>query len=565
MTPPTIPRRPSPRQILSELQQQQQPLLLPPPPQQQQQQQQPKPKPSKPPSRLEQLDQFDLLEGLGLPGQLEQQHQHQQPKRADLREQLKQSNPLEQLEQVNPEDWLDRSNPLEQIELDLEKQVEEKAPKRLDPLENLDLLDQQQSVHTQQEQPKQPKRSKQLIQQDLLELKGERKEHKKEHRKEHKKELKKGLKEVSEASESAPSQPQKQASQSLSSEEEDEQQEDEQQQNAVALPAAATTAVEEVAPSPPPSLTKDDKQDSVQNLTSRTLPEAAAALTAYPPPPPLILYSDDQITISSLHLTIHAFYFPLNTPMTISLLSITEIETLPSSRGSSGGNSGGMIAGWLNYKNWAMSAALPDVWWARDPRRSANGTFTPSSMIPFSFRSGENTASVHLIVRVKGEWLRKGFGVQDERCVKVLQEAWKHVRDSQRGLRSLQPAAAITDSESLGDCEEDGFEVDGSTGESTNGGAEKRRRWMNHPSHHHHQNNTWTAYPFPDDSPLYLAQQQRRGATSLLSSKVSRYHRPQRAKPTSAMTGDTAVLREDESCGDDPLFVDNDLNIYDEI
>ncbi|KAG0365172.1 hypothetical protein BGZ54_006801 [Gamsiella multidivaricata] len=296
------------------------------------------------------------------------------------------------------------------------------------------------------------------------------------------------------------------------------------------------------------SSSEEDQQNSPQGqpMSSPSIAAPApVAMVRYPPLPPSILYSDDQITISSLHLTIHAFYFPLNTPVTIPLLSITEVETITSDTGG-GGNSGG-VAGWLKYKNWGM-AALTDIWWARDPRRTATGAFTSAS--DSSSRSGdkENTPPpVHVVVTVKGEWLRKGFGVQHERGVKVLQDAWKNIKESEVGLKPLRPSAVASD-------EDDGLAIDKPGCDSTNGGSEKRR-WMG-------QQNTWTAYPFADGSPQFIAQQQRRGGSSILSSKAPRYHQPQRAK-----TATTAAMHlgEEESCGDEPLFIDNDGNIHEQI
>ncbi|KAG0214053.1 hypothetical protein BGX28_002919 [Mortierella sp. GBA30] len=255
------------------------------------------------------------------------------------------------------------------------------------------------------------------------------------------------------------------------------------------------------------------------------------ALTKYPPPPPLILYSDDQITVSSLHLTIHSFYFPLNTPVTIPLLSITEVEALPA---EDGGNSGGM-ASWLKYKNWGV-AALSDIWWARDPRRATPGGGILSStlgaaaaaVVPMPApRSGnkENTAPlVHVVVRVEGEWLRKGFGVEHERGVKILKDAWKNVKESELGLRPLRPATVGPSVNEEGDglAVEKPLNEGSSSGGSNGGGSSEKRRWLSY-------QNTWTAYPFADDSPQFLAQQQRRGAGmvggigSTLSSKAPRH------------------------------------------
>ena len=117
-----------------------------------------------------------------------------------------------------------------------------------------------------------------------------------------------------------------------------------------------------------------------------------------------------------------------------------------------GGNSGGM-AGWLKYKNWGVSA-LSDIWWARDPRQTTSATTTSSGgslltstlgaaaaavtvAVPLSrYSNKENTAPlVHVVVRVEGEWLRKGFGVEHERGVKILKDAWKNVKESELGLR----------------------------------------------------------------------------------------------------------------------------------
>jgi hypothetical protein len=293
-------------------------------------------------------------------------------------------------------------------------------------------------------------------------------------------------------------------------------------------------------------------------------------MARYPPPPPSILYSDDQITVSSLHLTIHSFYFPLNTPVTIPLLTITEMDTLPqggqTGGGNGGGSSGGGVTSWLKYKNWGVSAALTDIWWARDYKPlgiAITGTGASSRSV-----GKENTPPlVYVVVRVEGEWLRKGFGVQQEQGVKVLKDAWMNVKENERGLRPLRPATMGMEED------DDGLMIEKPTsgqslsnrsggrvaaGSPSVGGGDsgaEKRRWLNY-------QNTWTAYPFADDSPQFLAQQQRRGATS----KAPRYHQQQsslRPKPTAG--GGHVYLGPEESCGDEPLFIDNDLNIHEEI
>ncbi|KAF9932488.1 hypothetical protein FBU30_008061 [Linnemannia zychae] len=281
----------------------------------------------------------------------------------------------------------------------------------------------------------------------------------------------------------------------------------------------------------------------------------------YPPPPPSILYSDDQITVSSLHLTIHSFYFPLNTPVTIPLLTITEMETLPSESQTSRGNGSGGVTSWLKYKNWGVSTALTDIWWARDYKPST--VTTPGIAASSRSANKENTPPVvYVVVRVEGEWLRKGFGVQQEKGVKVLKEAWKNVKENERGVRSLRPAVVggIEDEDGL-IIENPGIDhmlspVGGLSHPSLAENGTDKRRWLSY-------QNTWTAYPFADDSPQFLAQQQRKGATS----KVPRYHQhkaPLRPNNTTNH-GQTLCLGPEESCGDEPLFVDNDLNIHEEI
>ncbi|KAF8948878.1 hypothetical protein BGZ47_001612 [Haplosporangium gracile] len=289
-------------------------------------------------------------------------------------------------------------------------------------------------------------------------------------------------------------------------------------------------------------------------------------MARYPPPPPSILYSDDQITVSSLHLTIHSFYFPLNTPVTIPLLTITEMDTLPSENqvggGNGGGSSGGGVTSWLKYKNWGVSTALTDIWWARDYKPSE----TAATGAGASSRSAdkENTPPlVYVVVRVEGEWLRKGFGVQQEQGVKVLKDAWKNVKENERGLRPLRPATMGMEEDDGGfmierppDDQSLSNQSGGRIAVGGDSGAEKRR-WLNY-------QNTWTAYPFADDSPQFLAQQQRRGATL----KAPRYHQQQlflRSKVTAAAGGGNVYLGPEESCGDEPLFIDNDLNIHEEI
>ncbi|KAF9334791.1 hypothetical protein BGZ91_010726 [Linnemannia elongata] len=309
---------------------------------------------------------------------------------------------------------------------------------------------------------------------------------------------------------------------------------------------------------------------SAPPLSPSALSPDSLFMARYPPPPPSILYSDDQITVSSLHLTIHSFYFPLNTPVTIPLLTITEMDTLPTEGqnggGNGGGSSGGGVAGWLKYKNWGVSTALTDIWWARDYKPSGNAITGAGA----SSRSAdkENTPPlVYVVVRVEGEWLRKGFGVQQEQGVKVLKDAWKNVKENERGLRPLRPATVGMDEDDDGlmiekpaggqslSNQSGGRIATGGLNAGGDSGSEKRR-WLNY-------QNTWTAYPFADDSPQFLAQQQRRGATS----KAPRYHQQQtslRPKPTGA-GGGHMYLGPEESCGDEPLFIDNDLNIHEEI
>ncbi|KAF9574314.1 hypothetical protein EC968_006821 [Mortierella alpina] len=369
-------------------------------------------------------------------------------------------------------------------------------------------------------------------------------------------------------------------------------------------PKQQSTPPAKVRKQPPPPLSpKQETQIPQEKLNERqkSPPMSPAALspalTKYPPPPPLILYSDDYITISSLHLTIHAFYFPLNTPLTIPLLSITDLETLPAA-GSEDGNSGGM-ASWLKYKNWGVSA-LSDIWWARDPRQTTSTTASTVSggnlltstlgaaaaavtvAVPLSrYSNKENTAPlVHVVVRVEGEWLRKGFGVEHERGVKILKEAWKNVKESELGLRPLRPAMTSTDADGEDDLlvvERAGADNKHQTHDGNNsntshaGGSSEKRRWLTY-------QNTWTAYPFADDSPQFLAQQQRRGGITgagggvvgvigaTLASKAPRYRQQQRQRTGFAPQSTTTLtFGPDENCGDEPLFIDNDLNVHEEI
>ncbi|KAF9937574.1 hypothetical protein BGZ67_001085 [Mortierella alpina] len=380
------------------------------------------------------------------------------------------------------------------------------------------------------------------------------------------------------------------------------QQQQQQQPKQPKPPKQQPAAPAKIRKQPPPPLSpKPEIQARQENLNeqqkSPPLSPAALspALTKYPPPPPLILYSDDQITISSLHLTIHAFYFPLNTPLTIPLLSITELETLPSAE-SEGGNSGGM-AGWLKYKNWGVSA-LSDIWWARDPRQTTTTATTGGNLltstlgaaaaavtvaVPLSrYSNKENTAPlVHVVVRVEGEWLRKGFGVEHERGVKILKDAWKNVKESELGLRPLRPAMSGMDADGEDDLlviERAGGDIKhhhhdtNSNSNSNSAGSSEKRRWLTY-------QNTWTAYPFADDSPQFLAQQQRRGGmtgagggvvgvigATLASKAAPRYRQLQRQRTGLAPQSSTTLhFGPDESCGDDPLFIDNDLNVHEEI
>ncbi|KAG0332710.1 hypothetical protein BG000_009801 [Podila horticola] len=273
-------------------------------------------------------------------------------------------------------------------------------------------------------------------------------------------------------------------------------------------------------------------------------------MTGYPPPPPLILYSDDNITVDT------------QTPE------------------ESGGNSGGAMS-WLKYKNWSVPS-ISDVWWARDQSRQAPASVLANAMAEakaammagtFSTPSstGANTTRakdvLQVIVRVEGEWLRKGFGVQNERGVTVLKEAWKTVKESELGLRSLRPAVPplSQDPDGFEEDEDDfeGFQIENKKQvgkEPLQGAGAEKRRWLNY-----HQN-TWTAYPYADDSPQFLSQQ-RRGNTGSVSgtggakARLDPHHyaRLQHRKQQEQLTGPT------ESCGDDPLFIDNDLNIHEGI
>lgn len=478
--------------------------------------------------RQEQSKKLNLLEDARLQGQpkpldlLEQLEQpgHPKPsKRVDLNE-LKPYSQFDLLEHIDLQEHTEGWSRPERPDPQKQQQQPVQSRQPISHLEQLDLLMQP----TLQEQPKQSKRSNQSSQPKHVNQQ-EQLEPKMELKKDSRNELEKGLKADKKK------EPKKESKKELTNEQRSEQKreqkkEPKKEQDRTKASRSSTPVQTQKKPSRSPPLDYDEVQKEPQDMKSSTpplpikkdqqdmapestvnklpptgsSPEPSAGLTAYPPPPPTILYSDDQITISSVHLTIHAFYFPLNTPVTIPLLSITEIEVLRP-EGKSGG-----VAGWLNYKNWGMTAALTDVWWARDPRRSATGAFTPSSILPFGFGvSAGNTPPIHVIVRVKDEWLRKGFGIKGEQGVQVLQEAWKNVKDSQQGLRPLQPTVPA----SLDDIEEDGAMVEKPTGEHANDGSERQRR------KNQHANNTWTAYPFPNDSPVYLAQQPRRAGALL--------------------------------------------------
>lgn len=167
----------------------------------------------------------------------------------------------------------------------------------------------------------------------------------------------------------------------------------------------------------------------------------------------------------------------------------------------------------------------------------------------------------HVVVRVEGEWLRKGFGVEREEGVHVLKEAWKNVKESELGLRPLRPAVHVNpmgddDDEDLLNVED--FATLGTKGKD--GGSEKRR-WL-------HYQNTWTAYPFANDShsQQYPSQNHHRrvGTTSIVaSSKAPRYPRSTHPSSLTATAGSGHL--QDENCGDDPLFIDNDLNVHEAI
>ncbi|KAF9904480.1 hypothetical protein EC991_002640 [Linnemannia zychae] len=248
------------------------------------------------------------------------------------------------------------------------------------------------------------------------------------------------------------------------------------------------------------------------------------------------------------------------------------METLPTSGGSqtgggNGSSGGGGVTSWLKYKNWGVGTALTDIWWARDYKPSAT-TATGAGAASSRSADKENTPPlVYVVVRVEGEWLRKGFGVQQEMGVKVLKDAWKNVKESERGLRPLRPATMGMEEDDDGLMIEKpsggpGQSVSVSSGGLANpmlgDGSAEKRRWLNY-------QNTWTAYPYADDSPQFLAQQQRRGATT---SKAPRYIaslRPKTATAVGTAGGQAAYLGPEESCGDEPLFIDNDLNIHEEI
>ncbi|KAG0032204.1 hypothetical protein BGZ81_011459 [Podila clonocystis] len=351
------------------------------------------------------------------------------------------------------------------------------------------------------------------------------------------------------------------------------------QQPSVPPPVPQKKQQQQPPPTPTPKPNEPPQEKPTSAPQSPTDSDFESTLmTGYPPPPPLILYSDDNITVSSLHLTIHAFYFPLNTPVTIPLLSITEVDTqLPE---ESGGYSGGAMS-WLKYKNWGVPS-ISDIWWARDQSRQAPASVLANAVAEAKAAMMAGTASspsstgtntpkakdvLQVIVRVEGEWLRKGFGVQNERGVTVLKEAWKTVKESELGIRSLRPAVPplSQDTDGFEEDEDDfeGFQIESKEQvgkEPLQGAGAEKRRWLNY-----HQN-TWTAYPYADDSPQFLSQQRRGNAGSVsgaggVKARLDPHHyaRLQHRKQQEQLTGPA------ESCGDDPLFIDNDLNIHEGI
>ncbi|RIB16510.1 hypothetical protein C2G38_2038524 [Gigaspora rosea] len=112
------------------------------------------------------------------------------------------------------------------------------------------------------------------------------------------------------------------------------------------------------------------------------------------------LYSDVFITVTSKELIIKNYYFPFAASLTIPLTEIISVD-----------NADDLNIGLLSMKEWGM--ALSNIWFALDFTRS----FRPKEKIG--------------VVKVKNQWMRKGFSVKDVRGIDTLKRTWSDVKNNQ--------------------------------------------------------------------------------------------------------------------------------------
>ncbi|CAG8727890.1 21140_t:CDS:2 [Gigaspora margarita] len=110
------------------------------------------------------------------------------------------------------------------------------------------------------------------------------------------------------------------------------------------------------------------------------------------------LYSDGYITVTSKELIIKNYYFPFAGSLTIPLTEIISVD-----------NADDLNLGLLSMKEWGMP--LSNIWFALDFTRS----FRPKEKIG--------------VVKVKNQWIRKGFSVKDVRGIDTLKRVWSDVNN----------------------------------------------------------------------------------------------------------------------------------------
>ncbi|KAG0222968.1 hypothetical protein BGW41_005777 [Actinomortierella wolfii] len=253
-------------------------------------------------------------------------------------------------------------------------------------------------------------------------------------------------------------------------------------------------------------LSRGDDLDHQQNQEDSSSPP----VIGYPPPPPAILYSDDKITVSSLHLTIHSFYLPMHQPLTIELRTIQSIVTVAEQGGSSstgsalswqnyyqtrglalpekinlwpllgvspggsislGGGGGGNGIGISGNSSLSSLGSLGSQFLLATKKRATSGGHPILSHSSTQFQPppgaspSTSQAPPHLqvIIQVAGDRFRKGFAVQHARGVEILKRAWRHVKESEQGLRPLHPARGLSfddldDGEKDENADEDDFD-----------------------------------------------------------------------------------------------------------